>query len=45
MKKCQPPTEEELAEELGDAAENEIFKQIIEDKATNCLVINNLVSL
>jgi hypothetical protein len=45
VKKCQPPTEDELAEELGDAAENEIFRQIIEDKATNCLVINNLVSL
>ena len=26
VKKCQPPTEDELAEELGDAAENEIFK-------------------
>ena len=45
VKKCQPPTEEELAEELGETADNEIFKQIIEDKPTNCLVLKNVVSL
>jgi hypothetical protein len=47
VKKCQPPTEEEMAENLASnpADCGEIFLQIIEDKPTNCLVLKNLVSL
>lgn len=47
VKKCLPPTEDELIKEIGgeNIADHEIFKQIIEDKATKCLVLKNVVEL
>ena len=46
VKKMQAPTEEEEDQSVPqDAANDEIFRQIIEDKPTACLVIGNLVSL
>lgn len=47
VKKAQPPTEEEIADEIANnpAECGEIFLQIIEDKPTNCLVLKNVVSL
>lgn len=50
VKKMQPPTEEEIMarqKELGIeiGAHEEVFRQIIEDKPTKCLVMKNLVSL
>lgn len=50
VKKMQPPTEEELLRmqrEQGIAIHEteEIFKQIIEDKPTKCIVLKNVVSL
>ena len=47
VKKAQPPTDEEIADEIAkNPAEcGEIFLQIIEDKPTNCLVLKNIVSL
>lgn len=45
VKKVQAPTEEENPDILEQGANEEVFRQIIEDKATPCLVIKNLVSL
>ena len=46
VKKCQPPTEEEIALQYGEVPEeNEIFRQIIDDRPTSCLVLKNVVSL
>ena len=45
VKKVQAPTEEENPEIAEQGANEEVFRQIIEDKATSCLVIKNLVSL
>ena len=43
--KCQPPTDEELELEFGGAfmGDSEIFKQVIDDKPTSCLVMKNCV--
>lgn len=46
VKKCHAPTDEEVAAQLErEPLENEVFKQIIEEKPTPCLVLKNLVSL
>jgi len=50
VKKRQPPTEEEpIAQQralgIDVSANEEVFKQIIEDKPTRCLVMKNIVSI
>ena len=50
VRKMQPPSAEELKElqkksGIDTSNNEEIFKQIIEDKPTKCLVLKNVVSL
>eukprot|EP00356_Strombidium_inclinatum_P004793 CAMPEP_0170495968 /NCGR_PEP_ID=MMETSP0208-20121228/19499_1 /TAXON_ID=197538 /ORGANISM="Strombidium inclinatum, Strain S3" /LENGTH=122 /DNA_ID=CAMNT_0010772385 /DNA_START=753 /DNA_END=1118 /DNA_ORIENTATION=- len=44
VKKAEPPTEEEMAEQLGDTKlEGEIFKQVIDEKVSSCIVLKGCV--